>query len=110
MPTPVPVRQDNRLLDLPLSVALCKRILGYPVGLADLAHVDASLAATLRGLQAIVDQAGALVAAQAAGDATAAAALHTLRDTVESMVRGYAGCGARGSGGRGGAVCVCVCV
>ncbi|KAK4491448.1 hypothetical protein RD792_002198 [Penstemon davidsonii] len=46
--------QDGRLLDLPLSVAFCKLVLGQELDLHDIISFDAGLGTTLQELQALV--------------------------------------------------------
>lgn len=52
--------QDGRLLDLPLSAAFHRLLLGKPLDLADVASFDPALGATLLSLRAVADSARAL--------------------------------------------------
>lgn len=46
--------QDERLLDLPLSPVLCKMLVGQPLTLHDVAHVDPALGRSLMEMQRMV--------------------------------------------------------
>ena len=46
--------QDNRLLDLPLSLPLCKILVGHPLTSEDVAAVDPVLGRSLAEMQQIV--------------------------------------------------------
>lgn len=74
--------QDQRLIDLPLSVAFCKLVRQDAVSLADLATVDPVLLTSLKQLQRLVAQRDEALA----NPDGLVEELAKLRNTVEALV------------------------